>query len=233
MAGLEGVDDEPGVGRLGSLGGSGRRTNSTQSLETEDTLGLTTEDVETLSKDSSKLPLSCSRELSVSRPSRSTGYVATKSVSEPGVMRSVPPSEDSDTEWKEDIEDAGTCPEPLPLDGMLIPSLDKGGYAWSTVNESDFLRCGRGGTGRGADGVDGLRASEEVEELDKETDLRELYDAFRGGNGGADLRLLGGEDSKLIRGGEFVVVLRMIESETCLTAPFTGGLVPVGFWRGA
>lgn len=57
------------------------------------------------------------------------GYVATNSVIDPGVIRSVPPSEESDTEWKDDMDDAGTCPEPFPLDGMLIPNFDKGGYA--------------------------------------------------------------------------------------------------------
>lgn len=42
MVAGEGVDG-PGVGRFGSLGGEGRRTNSAQSFETDDALGLITE----------------------------------------------------------------------------------------------------------------------------------------------------------------------------------------------
>ena len=63
-------------GRCGSLGGSGRRTYSAQSFDRDETLGLTTEDAETFSNDSSKLTLltlSCSWPFSVSRSSRSTG----------------------------------------------------------------------------------------------------------------------------------------------------------------
>ena len=47
--------------------------------------------------------------------------------------------------------------------------MDKGGYVWSTVKESeDDLVVGRGGGG----GL-GLRESDVVEELDAEADLRE------------------------------------------------------------
>lgn len=38
----------------------------------------------------------------------------------------------------------------------------------------------------------GLRASDEVEELDRDMDLSEVYDAFRGGKGGAAARWVGG-----------------------------------------
>ena len=94
---LEG--DEPGVGRLGSFGGSdGRRVNSAQPCITEDTLGLAMEDTETFSNDSSRLALSCSRPFSPSRSSRSLGNVATKFDTEPGVCKSTPPSEDRETE---------------------------------------------------------------------------------------------------------------------------------------
>lgn len=40
----------------------------------------------------------------------------------PGVVGSVPPSDERDTEWKDEMEDAGAWRE-----GMLIPSLDSGG----------------------------------------------------------------------------------------------------------
>lgn len=92
---------------------------------------------------------------------------------EPGVIKSVPPSDESDTEWNEEMDDAGTCLEPFLLPGgIVMPSFDSGGYAWSTVSESDFLRAGSGGTGSGVAGMFGLRTRDEVDELD--TDLREL-----------------------------------------------------------
>lgn len=95
----------------------------------------------------------------------------TKLASEPGVVPSVPPSEESETEWNEDIEEAGTWPEPFPpRDGIDIPSFEAGVYALSTVRESDFLR-GPGGRG----GYEGpVCDSEELEEFDTETDLSEL-----------------------------------------------------------
>ena len=68
---------------------------------------------------------------------------------------------------------------------MVIPRLFNGGYEWSTVSESDFLRIGSAGGGSGVAGAFGLRANEDVEELDRDTDLREVYDAFLGGSGGA------------------------------------------------
>jgi hypothetical protein len=88
-----------GIGRFGSLGGStGRWTYSAQSFDTEDRLGLTMDDVETFSNDSSRLTLSGSRLFSASRCSRSTGDVVTKFEAEPEVTMSVPPSDDRETE---------------------------------------------------------------------------------------------------------------------------------------
>lgn len=109
ICGVEEVGVGAGVGRLGSLGGStGRRTNSAQSFDTEDTLGLTMDDVDTFSNDSSRLTLSGSRLFSVSRSSRSEGFVALKFETELGVIKSFPPSDDNETEWKDEMDDAGT-----------------------------------------------------------------------------------------------------------------------------
>lgn len=69
----DGVDEGAFWGRCGSLGGSGRRTYSAQSLGSEETLGLTMDDAETFSNDSSKLTLSGSRPFSRSWSSRSMG----------------------------------------------------------------------------------------------------------------------------------------------------------------
>jgi hypothetical protein len=72
--------------------------------------GLARELVETSSYDSPRLMVSASLPLLVAEYSRSMGNVAMKLVMEPGVLGSV--SEERDTEWKEDMEDAGACPEP-------------------------------------------------------------------------------------------------------------------------
>lgn len=71
---------------------------------------------------------------------------------------SVPPSDDSDTEWKDEMDDAGACPL-----GIAMPSLPTGAYV-STLSESDFLRGGMGG--RDGLGTLGLRGKEDEEELD-------------------------------------------------------------------
>lgn len=115
-----------GFGRCGSFGGSALRfMYSPQSCDTDEVQGLMA-DAETFSYESSKLMSSRSCPFSPSpakRPSsRSMGYVATKFDIEPGVVQSVPPSDDSDTEWKDEIEDAGTC----PALGVAVPS--KGAY---------------------------------------------------------------------------------------------------------
>ena len=86
------------------------------------------DDVETFSNDSSRLTLSGSRLPSLSRPSRSIGYVDTKLDREPGVVGSVPPSDDSDTDWNEEMEEAWVCPPPAPREGIEMPILPWGGY---------------------------------------------------------------------------------------------------------
>ena len=86
------------------------------------------DDVDTFSNDSSRLTLSGSRLFSVSRSSRSEGFVALKFETELGVIKSFPPSDDNETEWKDEMDDAGTWPEPFPLEGMVIPRLFNGGY---------------------------------------------------------------------------------------------------------
>jgi hypothetical protein len=80
---------------------------------------------------------------------------------------------------------------------MEIPSFEAWWYALSTVRESDFLRVIVGVVGTLTPAVCG---SDEVEELDTETDLSELYEFFRGGSGGAARMLRGGDDSKWMRG---------------------------------
>lgn len=63
----------------------------------------------------------------------------------------------------------------------------------------------------------GLRGSEELDELDTETDCNELYEALRGGSGGAAFDL-GGEDSNCISGGGVVDTILTMVSEICLAA---------------
>lgn len=101
------------------------------------------------------------------------------------------------------------------------------------MSESAFLRIGSAGGGSGVAGAFGLRANDDVEELERDTDLREVYDAFLGGNGGAAFWFVGG-DSNCMRGGAGATDWRTIESDAWRTAPFTAGFVPTGFfWRGA
>lgn len=115
-------------GRWGNLGGSRLVAYTSQSCDAEETEGLTAEVTERFSNDSSRLIASGSRmlprsaSLLCSWSSCSTGNVATWFESEPGVVGSVPPSEESDTEWNEEMEEAGACRE-----GMAIPSFDSGG----------------------------------------------------------------------------------------------------------
>lgn len=98
------------------------------------------------------------------------------------------------------------------------------------MSESDFLRIGSAGGGSGVAGAFGLRANEDVEELDRDTDLREVYDAFLGGSGGATFWLEIGGDSKCMRGGTGAADWRATGSDTWRIAPFTGGFVPTGFF---
>lgn len=141
----------------------------------------------------------------------------------------MPPSDDNDTEWKEEIEEACAWPGPgpPPREGMEMPSLAMGGYEWSTVKESDFWRiCGGG---RGTECAFGLRCNDELDELETETDLSELYEALRGGKGGAGLGF--GGDSSWIRGGGCEEVECTTGSETCLVVeplPFIMGRGLVG-----
>jgi hypothetical protein len=62
---------------------------------------------------------------------------------EPGVLGSVfPPSEESETDWNDDMEETCACPG-LLRDASERLSLDGGGYVCSTVSESDRLGAGR------------------------------------------------------------------------------------------
>lgn len=92
------------------------------------------------------------------------------------------------------------------------------------------MRAGSAGGGNGEVGPLGLRARDDVEEFERDTDLREEYDAFRGGKGGAAPRWFAGGDSKWMRGVDWDADCRIMESDTCLTAPFVGGFVPTGFF---
>ena len=229
-----------GFGRCGSLGGSlrGFWVADLDEVDGSGGLGLGAEvDVEapvkaseggrsedgvTFSNDSSRLSpsgqsrswsLSPSRSRSRSR-SRSTGNICTKCVSEPGVPAppSVPPSDDSDTEWNELIDEAGAC--------FLCA-------AWSPM--ASFERCGgyvcSASGGRSMLGEDGASVKpalydekedpklEEAEEalvtmgMGEEAERRFWYEALRGGKGGAldgagrggDSRLMSGVPSKMLR----------------------------------
>ena len=86
---------------------------------------------------------------------------------EPGVVQSVPPSEERETEWNDEMDVAGTWPPR----GVEVPRRDGGKYGWSTVSESDFFRVGCMGRGRG--NVVGLRGNDEEDELETETDFNE------------------------------------------------------------
>ena len=88
-----------------------------------------------------------------------------KLVTEPGVLQSV--SEERDTEWKEDMEDAGACPGVfLDREGSIL----RGGYVCkgSTVRESDGWRV-----------LSSLKTGDGA-------DLSERIEGFRGGRGGAE-----------------------------------------------
>ena len=104
--------------------------------------GGRSEDGVTFSNDSSRLsPSGQSRSWSLSPSrSRSTGNVCTKCVSEPGVPAppSVPPSDDSDTEWNELIDEAGACFLRAALSPMV--SFERcGGYVCSASGGRSML----------------------------------------------------------------------------------------------
>lgn len=89
-------------------------------------------------------------------------------------LPSVPPSEDRETEWKDDVEEAETWPWACRrLDDELLFAI--GGYVCSTVREFDDDRLGTMG------GV--VNGERDFEELAPE--LFEVCEVFRGGNGGA------------------------------------------------
>lgn len=94
----------------------------------------------------------------------------------------MPPSEDNDTEWKDDIDDAGACPGPL-----LEPSAvcDNGGYVWCST-ESESERLG----GRSA----------LLLLFEDNPAFNELIEGFRGGSGGALVFFDWGGDSRLMSG---------------------------------
>jgi hypothetical protein len=95
-------------------------------------------------------------------------------------------SEESETEWKEDMDDAGACPFP-----SVTFIFDRGGYVCSIMSEPD-------GFGSCRDEV--LAALRADTEFPEEADLREEYDGFRGGRGGAASCFGLGGDSRLING---------------------------------
>jgi hypothetical protein len=95
--------------RWGSLGGSGLCDCEVKSFShscVEDWEGLATPVEDTVSKENESSTLSRSRSDSRSCSALSMGYVATKFDTEE--LPSVPPSDDSDTEWKEDVDEACT-----------------------------------------------------------------------------------------------------------------------------
>jgi len=83
--------------------------------------GRKEEGAETFSKDSSRLSPS-----SVPVHSRSMEN-ACRAPALPGVVKSSPPSEERETEWREETDEAGTCPwaRRVPSDGEI--SLSVGG----------------------------------------------------------------------------------------------------------
>ena len=92
------------------------------------------------------------------------------------------------------------------------------------------------GAVRGTGGAFGLRCRDELEEFETDTDFSELYEAFRGGSGGAGFEF-GGEDSKCMRGGGGCIgMVWTMGSEACLSVeafPFIAGrALAIFFWRG-
>ena len=93
-------------------------------------------------------------------------------IREPGVL-SV--SQERETEWKDDTEDAGTCLTMI-LGGECLSNFT-GGYVWgrSTVRESEEM-----------EGLlMPLLEPKETSEADDVDDFRDVNEGFRGGSGGA------------------------------------------------
>jgi hypothetical protein len=92
-------------------------------------VGLMEGVVDTSSNDSPRLIES----LSSPNPSCSVEDEADWLAEDPAIGRSgVPPSDDRDTEWKDDTEDVGACPLRDELERL---SFDHGGYVCSTVRQ--------------------------------------------------------------------------------------------------
>ena len=85
--------------------------------------------VDTFSNDSSRLTVSISRPWPSSLACSGWGKA---NCFRPGDGEGSPPSEESETEWKEDIEDAAPCPNPGLREGrgIAIPNFENGGYVW-------------------------------------------------------------------------------------------------------
>lgn len=191
-----------GAGRWGSLGGSEEGRRGSQSM-----IGEETEVAERCSKDSARLAVS---------KSRGSGRVAREG--DEG-ERSFPPSEESETEWKEEIDDAGACPERVGARPMVRPRV-------GVRVAGDDTGCSARG-GRAGGGLMGLRGTEEDVVVDREAveiDLREVYDGLRGGSGGTPDGLAeGGDDSRLMSGADGRDAMAMGPA-----VPRCAGLVPWG-----
>ena len=137
--------------------------------------GRNDEGAETFSKDSSRLSPSS---VPVPVQSRSMGNAWRV----PGVAaESSPPSEESETEWNDETEEACMCPWARRMLSVGERSLSARGSV-------------EGGMSMLLDGdVVGLAAG-------AETERGEFNDSFRGGKGGALTNFFGGDPSKLMRG---------------------------------
>lgn len=154
-------------------------------------VGLKEDGADTSSNESFKLSPSPSRScqslsLSLSDAfSLSIGKCCMKFVREPG---DVPPSDESEREWNEDIDEACAWLPRFPTS-----SSDRfGGYEWSAS----------GGFSIWDPFEEAPNLGDELEPMTMGDDggRRDWRDGFRGGSGGTLTRDLGGEDSKLIRG---------------------------------
>jgi hypothetical protein len=150
-----------------------------------------TEVADTFSKDSSRL-----KESSSWRSWSAEGCGAGCDDAPVVLASGVPPSDERDTEWNEDMEDAGTCPFLLRSTSDTF-CIDNGGYVCSTVSlADDWGAC-----------VDGLLPSFRVEtEECEEADLREVYGPL-GGSGGAPLGLCLVGASREMIGGDLLALL--------------------------
>lgn len=151
-------------------------------------VGMNEDGADTSSNESFKLSPSPSRScqsLSLSDGfSLSIGKLCTKLVREPG---EVPPSDESESEWKEDMDEAGAWPPRLPTSSS--ERLEEN--AWSA--SGGFSICEP--FDKAPNLIDGGPML-----MGDDADRRDWREGFRGGSGGTFTRDLGGEDSKLING---------------------------------